>query len=300
MSPIAYALRPRGSLPGASTNSSDAASAPAMRGGRQVGTAAASSSARVRGRETRRTGRRMPRSMPCGAAPRQCAARGFGITDAPASACAACGDRTMFNTEDDRGPPRATETRNSASLAAHCCFLRGSPWSSIVLSVELFFRSTDIHATIEVPGCLHANGVRSNAIALGRSRPALHCCDFRRAGGCAEPKGIGGNPWRRSHSPSRRPHHDVCARHRRRQPGLSRRGEAAKQTEAGGIIAPPTFPQAVAQFDPDYPLRPKPGPEVVRLRQDAERRRGQAVRRRRAACRAALRISPRRCAPATC
>jgi N-terminal half of MaoC dehydratase len=28
---------------------------------------------------------------------------------------------------------------------------------------------------------------------------------------------------------------------------------------AVGIIAPPTFPQAVAQFDPDYHLRPKPG-----------------------------------------
>ena len=28
---------------------------------------------------------------------------------------------------------------------------------------------------------------------------------------------------------------------------------AAKQSEAGGIIAPPTFAQAVAQFDPDYP-----------------------------------------------
>ncbi|WP_293676796.1 MaoC family dehydratase N-terminal domain-containing protein [uncultured Phenylobacterium sp.] len=35
--------------------------------------------------------------------------------------------------------------------------------------------------------------------------------------------------------------------------------EAAKQTEAGGIIAPPTFVQASAQFDPDYVLRPKPG-----------------------------------------
>ncbi len=34
---------------------------------------------------------------------------------------------------------------------------------------------------------------------------------------------------------------------------------AAAGTEVGGIIAPPTFPQAVAQFDPDYPLRPKPG-----------------------------------------
>ena len=29
--------------------------------------------------------------------------------------------------------------------------------------------------------------------------------------------------------------------------------------EVGGIIAPPTFPQAVAQFDPDYPLRWRPG-----------------------------------------
>ena len=35
--------------------------------------------------------------------------------------------------------------------------------------------------------------------------------------------------------------------------------EAAKKTEAGGIIAPPTFAQASAQFDPDYFLRPKIG-----------------------------------------
>ena len=28
--------------------------------------------------------------------------------------------------------------------------------------------------------------------------------------------------------------------------------EAAKKTEVGGVIASPTFPQAVAQFDPDY------------------------------------------------
>ncbi|MCW3475663.1 MaoC family dehydratase N-terminal domain-containing protein [Limobrevibacterium gyesilva] len=34
---------------------------------------------------------------------------------------------------------------------------------------------------------------------------------------------------------------------------------AAAQSEVGGVIAPPTFPQAVAQFDPDYHLRPKPG-----------------------------------------
>jgi acyl dehydratase len=34
--------------------------------------------------------------------------------------------------------------------------------------------------------------------------------------------------------------------------------EAAKKTETGGIIAPPTFAQAVAQFDPEYPLRWRP------------------------------------------
>ena len=35
--------------------------------------------------------------------------------------------------------------------------------------------------------------------------------------------------------------------------------EKAAASEAGGIIAPPTFMQASAQFDPDYFLRPKPG-----------------------------------------
>lgn len=34
--------------------------------------------------------------------------------------------------------------------------------------------------------------------------------------------------------------------------------EKAKATAAGGIIAPPTFVQSSAQFDPDYYLRPKP------------------------------------------
>ena len=34
---------------------------------------------------------------------------------------------------------------------------------------------------------------------------------------------------------------------------------AAAESDAGGIIAPPTFAQASAQFDPDYPLRPKYG-----------------------------------------
>ena len=35
--------------------------------------------------------------------------------------------------------------------------------------------------------------------------------------------------------------------------------EKAKDTEPGKIIAPPTFVQASAQFDPDYFLRPKIG-----------------------------------------
>ena len=35
--------------------------------------------------------------------------------------------------------------------------------------------------------------------------------------------------------------------------------EHAKGTEPGSIIAPPTFAQASAQFDPDYYLRPKIG-----------------------------------------
>ena len=35
--------------------------------------------------------------------------------------------------------------------------------------------------------------------------------------------------------------------------------EYAKGTEVGSIIAPPTFVQASAQFDPDYFLRPKVG-----------------------------------------
>lgn len=35
--------------------------------------------------------------------------------------------------------------------------------------------------------------------------------------------------------------------------------EHARGTEVGHIIAPPTFAQASAQFDPDYFLRPKPG-----------------------------------------
>ncbi len=37
--------------------------------------------------------------------------------------------------------------------------------------------------------------------------------------------------------------------------------EYARTTEPGAIIAPPTFVQASAQFDPDYFLRPKIGEE---------------------------------------
>jgi hypothetical protein len=35
--------------------------------------------------------------------------------------------------------------------------------------------------------------------------------------------------------------------------------DLAAKCDAGGIIAPPTFVQASAQFDPDYPLRPHEG-----------------------------------------
>src|SRR5215212_11974454 len=35
--------------------------------------------------------------------------------------------------------------------------------------------------------------------------------------------------------------------------------DVAAASEVGAIPAPPTFVTASAQFDPDYPLRPKPG-----------------------------------------
>ena len=35
--------------------------------------------------------------------------------------------------------------------------------------------------------------------------------------------------------------------------------DVAAAAEVGAIPAPPTFVTASAQFDPDYPLRPKPG-----------------------------------------
>ena len=45
----------------------------------------------------------------------------------------------------------------------------------------------------------------------------------------------------------------------------------AGASEVGAIIAPPTFVQASAQFDDDYPLRPKIGGPVVRLGPGADR-----------------------------
>ena len=68
--------------------------------------------------------------------------------------------------------------------------------------------------------------------------------------------------------------------------------EAAKKSEVGGIIAPPTFPQAVAQFDPEYHLRWRPDQPWFGSGKTPERRRGQADLQRRAACRTALRIFP--------
>ncbi len=35
--------------------------------------------------------------------------------------------------------------------------------------------------------------------------------------------------------------------------------DQARNSEVEGIIAPPTFVQASAHYDPDYPLRPQPG-----------------------------------------
>ena len=75
--------------------------------------------------------------------------------------------------------------------------------------------------------------------------------------------------------------------------------EAAKQS-VGGIIAPPTFVQAVAQFDPDYFLRPKPGQKWFGSGKTAVGRRGQAVLLRRAACRAVRMNIICRCTPVTC
>ena len=46
--------------------------------------------------------------------------------------------------------------------------------------------------------------------------------------------------------------------------------EAAKATEPGAVIAPPTFVQSSAQFDPDYVLRERSA-RLVRFRQEPHR-----------------------------
>jgi len=52
----------------------------------------------------------------------------------------------------------------------------------------------------------------------------------------------------------------------------------AAGSEAGGIVAPPTFAQSSAQYDPDYFLRPQPGKpwfgsgkEATGLKKDQDR-----------------------------
>ena len=62
--------------------------------------------------------------------------------------------------------------------------------------------------------------------------------------------------------------------------------EAAKQSEVGGIIAPPTFVPGGGAVRPGLFPAPEARPEMVRLGQDAVGRRRQAVLLRRAARRA--------------
>ena len=70
----------------------------------------------------------------------------------------------------------------------------------------------------------------------------------------------------------------------------------AATTEPGGVVAPPTFVQASAQFDPDYFLRPKIGQEWFGSAKGptgiTEKKRWRwRWRWRRPSCRAALRLS---------
>ena len=68
--------------------------------------------------------------------------------------------------------------------------------------------------------------------------------------------------------------------------------EAAKKTEAKGVIAPPTFVQAMAQFDPEYHLRPKPGQPWFGSGKAPTGIDGQAGVQRRPACRTGVHLSP--------
>lgn len=48
--------------------------------------------------------------------------------------------------------------------------------------------------------------------------------------------------------------------------------EKAKETEVGGVIAPPTFTAAAAQFNPDE-MRPRPGEKWFWFGEGADRHR---------------------------
>ena len=54
-------------------------------------------------------------------------------------------------------------------------------------------------------------------------------------------------------------HSMMCARSVGDENPIYHDAEYAGGTEVGAIIAPPTFAQASAQFEPDYPLRPRVG-----------------------------------------
>ena len=61
----------------------------------------------------------------------------------------------------------------------------------------------------------------------------------------------------------------------------------AAGTEVGGIIAPPTFVQSSAQFDPDYLLRPSPASPGSAPARSPPGSRGSRRRRRRSGSRPA-------------
>ena len=67
--------------------------------------------------------------------------------------------------------------------------------------------------------------------------------------------------------------------------------EGHRQTALrGGVVAPPTFVACAAQFDPDWPYRPRPGARVERLGPRTRCCPSLVRRRHQSACRTALRI----------
>ena len=107
-----------------------------------------------------------------------------------------------------------------------------------------------------------------------------------------------------------RPRADVRPQHRRPEPDLLRRRRTRPRAEVGAIIAPPTFVQASAQFDDDYPLRPKVGqPWFGSGRKPSRTRASQrgaagaaaaAAAAARACTPSSTTVPPRRCGSATC